>query len=100
MLLTMWGHGVEFAETGNDGLKRANEMQPDIALIDIGLPGLTGYEVARHIRSDSTAWAKKVRLVALTSYGRDADRAAALEAGFDLVKPIDPDVVAEMLQLQ
>jgi CheY-like chemotaxis protein len=68
------GHGVEYAETVHDGLRRANESQPDIALIDIGLPGLTGYEVARHIRSDSTAWAQKVKLVALTGYGRDADR--------------------------
>ena len=102
MLLTMWGHGVDFADTGQEGLQRANEIRPDIALIDIGLPGLTGYEVARQIRSRDGSWAKEVKLVALTGYGRDSDREQALEAGFDchLVKPIDPDVLARTLQFR
>jgi two-component system CheB/CheR fusion protein len=71
-------------------------------LIDIGLPGLTGYEVARQIRSRDDSWAREVKLVALTGYGRDSDREQALEAGFDchLVKPIDPDILAKTLQLQ
>ena len=102
MLLRMWGHGVEFAATGPDGLRRACDGEPDIALIDIGLPGLNGYEVARHIRSRDTAWAKKVTLVALTGYGRDTDREDALKAGFDchLVKPIEPEVLAKTLKLR
>jgi CheY-like chemotaxis protein len=102
MLLKMWGHGVHFAESGPDGLKRASDMRPDIALIDIGLPGLSGYDVARHIRARSDAWARAVTLVALTGYGRDADREEALNAGFDchLVKPIDPDVLASTLKLR
>jgi CheY-like chemotaxis protein len=100
LLLTMWGHGVEFAETGPDGLLRAHAEQPDVALIDIGLPGLNGYEVARRIRSAGSEWARGVKLVALTGYGRDTDRDEALDAGFDhhLVKPIDPDVLARTLQ--
>ncbi len=100
LLLTMWGHGVEFAETGPEGLSRARAGQPDVALIDIGLPGLSGYEVARRIRSGGSEWARGVRLVALTGYGREADREEALGAGFDhhLVKPIDPDVLARTLQ--
>ncbi|HET7158965.1 MAG TPA: hybrid sensor histidine kinase/response regulator, partial [Burkholderiales bacterium] len=72
MMLNMWGHAVEYAETGTDGVLRANELQPDVALIDIGLPGLNGYEVARRIRSQSSSWASDVKLVALTGYGRDS----------------------------
>jgi signal transduction histidine kinase len=100
MLLKMWGHRVDFAETGPDGLDRARHARPDVALIDIGLPGLTGYEVARKIRSGDEAWSKKVKLVALTGYGRASDRQQALQCGFDchLVKPIDPDVLARTLQ--
>ena len=102
LLLRMWGHGVDFAETGPDGLERADDVHPDIALIDIGLPGLSGYDVARSIRGRSDPWAKAVKLVALTGYGREADRDAAFDAGFDchLVKPIDPDVLARTLKLR
>ncbi|MES2561944.1 MAG: ATP-binding protein [Pseudomonadota bacterium] len=100
MLLNMWGHSVEYAATGTDGVLRADELRPDVALIDIGLPGLNGYEVARRIRSHRSSWASDVKLVALTGYGRDSDRDEALEAGFDLhlVKPIDPDLLERTLQ--
>jgi CheY-like chemotaxis protein len=99
LMLRMWGHDVEFAETGTDGLERVLDLKPDIALIDIGLPGLDGYELARSIREESTSWARAVRLVALTGYGRESDRIRALAAGFDthLVKPIDPEVLAKTL---
>ena len=101
LILTMWGHNVEFAQSGTEGLRRAYEMKPDIALIDIGLPELNGYDVAREIRGTETAWAKAVTLVALTGYGRETDRDQALQAGFDchLVKPIDPEALASRLQL-
>ena len=100
LLLTMWGHGVEFATDGMDGLQRAYDGEPDVALIDIGLPGLSGYEVARRIREGNSEWAQGVKLVALTGYGRDADRTEALEAGFDshLVKPINPEILARTIQ--
>jgi signal transduction histidine kinase/ActR/RegA family two-component response regulator len=99
LMLRMWGHDVEFAETGTDGLERVRELKPDVALIDIGLPGLDGYELARSIREDRTSWARAVKLVALTGYGRESDRIRALEAGFDthLVKPIDPEILARTL---
>jgi CheY-like chemotaxis protein len=99
LILRMWGHHVELAQDGAQGLERARETRPDIALIDIGLPELNGYEVARAIRGDGDPWARSVTLVALTGYGRDADRRRALDAGFDLhlVKPIDPEVLARIL---
>jgi signal transduction histidine kinase len=100
MILTMWGHDVEFAETGPAGLARAVEMRPEVALIDIGLPGLSGYDVARRIRNGAdSAWSRSVRLIALTGYGRDSDRDKALDAGFNchLVKPVDPAVLEKTL---
>ena len=99
LILTTWGHQVDFAGTGPEGLTRALATQPDVALIDIGLPGLNGYDVARGIRESTFPWAKWVRLIALTGYGRDADRDEALGAGFDchLVKPVDPQVLARRL---
>jgi CheY-like chemotaxis protein len=100
MLLTMWGHAVDYAESGPDGVARARDLRPDIALIDIGLPGLNGYEVARHIREHKDGWGRQMKLIALTGYGRDADRDEAIASGFDthLVKPIDPDILAKLLQ--
>jgi signal transduction histidine kinase/CheY-like chemotaxis protein len=101
MLLTLWGHGVEYANSGPDGIERADDIRPDVALIDIGLPGLSGYDVARRIRSLDDDWSREVKLVALTGYGRDSDREKAMASGFDchLVKPIDPKVLAEVLKL-
>jgi CheY-like chemotaxis protein/nitrogen-specific signal transduction histidine kinase len=101
LILGMWGHRVEFAFTGREGLNRARDYKPDVALIDIGLPELNGYDVARGIRSENTVWAKSVTLVAVTGYGRDSDRERALAAGFDahLVKPIDPDVLAHTMAI-
>jgi signal transduction histidine kinase len=101
MLLNMWGHGVDYAESGPDGVRRADLLRPDVALIDIGLPGLSGYEVAQQIRSRETEWARAVRLIALTGYGRDSDREKAAASGFDshLVKPVDPDVLQALLKL-
>ena len=99
LLLTSWGHGVHFADTGPAGLQRANLVRPDVALIDIGLPGLNGYEVAQQIRSLDRDWARAVKLVALSGYGRESDREKAIASGFDchLVKPVDPEVLAEVL---
>jgi len=78
---------VQTAATGPDGLRMALEWRPDAVLLDIGLPGMDGYEVARSLRSDTGS--KGTRLIAVTGYGRDADIALAREAGFDdyMVKP-------------
>jgi CheY-like chemotaxis protein len=78
-------------------VRAASRLHPDLALVDLGLPILDGYEVARFIRRQDH---QPQRLVALTGYGQSADRKRALEAGFDdhLVKPVDPDRLVELLQ--
>jgi PAS domain S-box-containing protein len=79
---------VEVAYTGPDGVEAAQRLRPDLVLCDIGLPGFSGYEVARRIRADANG---AVVLVALTGYGREEDRAEAKAAGFDrhFTKPVD-----------
>ena len=95
--LEMWGHDVSVAHDGPSGLEAALSQRPDIALVDVGLPGMDGYELARRIRNDPPA--PEIRLVAMTGYGRPEDRARALAAGFDahLVKPVDPRQLQELL---
>ena len=99
LLVRRWSHGVTYAVDGPDGLAKAIETQPDVALIDIGLPIFDGYEVARRIRALPVPWARTVRLVALTGYGQASDRDRALEAGFDehLLKPVEPDELERIL---
>ena len=89
MLLKMSGHEVQIAYDGPSALEAALAYRPDVMLLDIGLPGLTGYEVAEQIRREATL--KNTVLVALTGYGRETDRKLSQEAGFDhhLVKPAD-----------
>jgi signal transduction histidine kinase len=96
-LLTLWGHEVATASDGVQAVDAALALQPEVALIDIGLPGLDGYEVARRLRADGRG--KALRLVALTGYGQPEDRARALEAGFDehLVKPVEPEALSRLL---
>jgi CheY-like chemotaxis protein len=96
MLLRMWGYEVEAAEDGRQAVQKAMAVRPEVALIDIGLPGLDGYEVARRVRS---LLGRDVFLVAITGYGEPHDRRRALEAGFDahLVKPLAPESLRELL---
>jgi CheY-like chemotaxis protein len=72
-------------------------LEPDLALVDIGLPGIDGYEVARRLREHPAG--RRLRLVALTGYGLPEDRERSRRAGFDLhlVKPVDPARLAELL---
>jgi signal transduction histidine kinase len=96
-LLTICGHDVTPAEDGAAGLELILQMHPDVALIDIGLPKLDGYEVAQKVRAaDGMA---DVRLVAMTGFGQEEDRRRALAAGFDahIVKPPDLDVLLRVL---
>jgi CheY-like chemotaxis protein len=97
MSATSWGHEVDTASDGEEGLARILGSTPDLALVDIGLPGLDGHEVARRVRADPRG--AKVSLVALTGYGSREQRAEALESGFDcvLVKPVDPAVLQNVL---
>ncbi len=89
MLLMLAGHEVYAAVDGPSGLEMARTKRPDIAVIDLGLPGMDGFEVARQLRAGSE---KDVRLIALSGYGQPEDRRKTLDAGFDmhLVKPVDP----------
>jgi PAS domain S-box-containing protein len=97
MQLRMWGHEVSIADDGPSGLEAALGQRPDIAFVDVGLPGMDGYEVARQIRSAEGG--ERMRLVAMTGYGRPEDRDRALAAGFDahLVKPVDPRQLQDVL---
>jgi len=89
MLLTLGGHQVYAAHDGVSGLEMAAATTPDIAVIDLGLPGMDGYEVARRLRAGR---GRDVGLIALSGYGQPEDRRKALAAGFDthVVKPVDP----------
>ncbi|QDF04611.1 hybrid sensor histidine kinase/response regulator [Myxococcus xanthus] len=97
-LLELEGHTVSEAEDGPSGLARARELRPEVVLLDIGLPGLDGYEVARALRS--TDEGRDLLLIAVTGYGLEEDRRRALEAGFDehLVKPVDLTRLRELLR--
>jgi signal transduction histidine kinase/ActR/RegA family two-component response regulator len=97
MLLTMIGHEVDVAHDGPSGLEALLRDSPEVALVDIGLPGMDGYEVARRARA--AGGPHRPYLVALTGYGSPQDRERALAAGFDahLVKPVDPDVLQPLL---
>jgi CheY-like chemotaxis protein len=89
MLLKMLGHEVRTAHTGPAALQATNDYQPSLLLLDIGIPGMNGYEVARQIREQPIL--DGVMLVAITGYGQEADLQLARQAGFDhhLVKPTD-----------
>jgi signal transduction histidine kinase/CheY-like chemotaxis protein len=96
-MLEMWGHRVEVAADGKQGVEVALALRPEVALVDIGLPLLDGYEVARRVRA---ALGREVYLIALTGYGQPHDHRRAFEAGFDahLVKPADPEELRQLLQ--
>lgn len=96
VLLRLEGHEVRTAGTGQLALSLAREFRPQIALLDIGLPDISGYEVARSLRSQP--WAEQLYLVAVTGYGRAADKVAAANAGFDshLTKPVDVEAITTL----
>lgn len=98
MLLELSGYEVVVAHSGPDAVAAARSRRPDVLLCDIGLPGMSGYDVARTLRADP-AFAGTF-LVAVTGYGTEQDRVAAMEAGFDrhFAKPVDPDEMFSALQ--
>jgi|RhiMethySRZTD1v2_1073278.scaffolds.fasta_scaffold01619_12 PAS domain S-box-containing protein len=96
-LVRTLGHDIQVAFSGEEALQVAEQFRPQIVLMDIGLPGLSGYDAAREMRSKP--WAEGISLVAVTGWARDADRRRALEAGFDrhLTKPVGADVLEALL---
>jgi two-component system CheB/CheR fusion protein len=97
MLLTAAGHQVDMAYNGRDALAMAADRRPDIVLLDIGLPGMDGYEVARRLRQDLKL--SDTMIVAVTGYGQDEDRRRSAEAGFDLhyIKPLNPRELDDLM---
>src|SRR5262245_37249971 len=95
-LLKRRGHEVRVAHDGATGLSAARAFRPHVILLDIGLPDMDGYAVARHLRGEDLGGDL---LVALTGYGEAQDRERARQAGFDrhLTKPVDPDALVALV---
>ncbi len=94
-LVALLGHEVDLAHDGPAALDKARARPPDVVLCDLGLPGMSGYDVARALRAGGGG----MRLVAVSGYAQPEDVEAALEAGFDhhLAKPASPDDIARLL---
>lgn len=97
LLLELYGHEVRIAHSGNAALEVAHSFRPNVALLDIAMPDLNGYDVARNIRLDGSC--PHMVLIALTGYGQDGDKERAHEAGFDhhLTKPVDPSKLEALI---
>jgi two-component system CheB/CheR fusion protein len=95
-LLRVFGHEVTIALNGPDGLETASTFSPEVVFVDIAMPEMDGYEVARRLRRRA---GPRIKLLALSGYGRDEDRARSLDAGFDmhLIKPIDANRLTALL---
>jgi PAS domain S-box-containing protein len=98
MLLEMNGHNVTVGYNGEEALQLARQSRPSVMILDIGMPDITGYEVARRVRAEP--WGHDVYLIAVTGWGQKEDKARAAASGFDhhLTKPVDPDEVEIVLQ--
>jgi CheY-like chemotaxis protein len=93
MILRVSGYDVRCVHDGPSVLPAAKSYRPDVVVLDIGLPGLSGYDVARELRGQPEF--KRTPLVAVTGYGQEEDRRRSQEAGFDchLTKPVDPEAL-------
>jgi len=98
-LLAALGHEVRSAMTGRAGIEVARTFEPDIALVDIGLPDISGHDVARTLRE--LAGTRPLFLAAISGWGQPEDRASSLAAGFDhhALKPIDAGIIKRILTL-
>jgi PAS domain S-box-containing protein len=97
LLLEMAGHAIHVAHDGLDAVEMAARVQPDLVLLDLGLPRLNGYDAARRIRALPSG--RSMVIVAVTGWGQDSDRQKTVDAGFDvhLVKPVDPDALMKLI---
>jgi CheY-like chemotaxis protein len=98
LLLGLYGFEVQSAPDGPTALEMAGEFHPEVVLLDIGLPGMNGYEVARRLRAECPS--QPPFLVAITGYGREEDRLRSERAGIDLhlLKPTDPEKLIGLLR--
>jgi CheY-like chemotaxis protein len=96
--LELSGHEVALASSGTDGVRAARQFHPEVVLCDLGLPGMSGFEVAAALRRDPAT--RSARLIAITGYGGDEDRRRSARAGFDLhlTKPVDPGQLRRVLR--
>ena len=94
-VLADMGHTVDYAEDGETGAELILKLEPDVALVDVGLPKLSGYEVAERVATARRRVKRTLRLVAMTGFGREADQLRSRAAGFDayIVKPVDMDAL-------
>jgi CheY-like chemotaxis protein len=97
-VLQLWGHDAKTAHDGQAAVQAAQDYQPDVVLLDIGLPGMDGYEVARVLRQKPSL--AGMQLVALTGYGQDQDKQRSEQAGFEIhfTKPVDLGTLRKFLQ--
>ena len=97
MLLEVRGNAVRIAYDGLEALEAADAFDPDIVLLDIGMPKMSGYEVARRLRAER---GDSVLIVAITGWGQEDDRRRAREAGFDhhFTKPVDYEALIELIE--
>ena len=97
VLLGIWGHDVEIAHNGIAALQVARKFDPELVFLDIGLPEMNGYEVARRLREE--AGLARAKFIALSGYGTERDQRRSKEAGFDLhlVKPVDPRSLSSVI---
>jgi CheY-like chemotaxis protein len=98
-LLKAWGHVVQVAYNGSSVIEIVRNFRPEIILLDIGLPGMSGYDVAKQLLAEP--FLPPVIIAALTGYGQDSDRQRSLDAGFDyhLTKPPDPGLLESLLAI-
>jgi CheY-like chemotaxis protein len=92
------GHDVRVAHDGEKALELAEAFRPQTILLDLGMPGIDGYEACRRIRK--AEWSSNMRLIAITGWGQDEDRRKSADAGFDvhLVKPVNPEALEHLLR--
>lgn len=98
ILIRAAGHRVEVAYSGSIAIAAARELKPHVVLLDIAMPRMDGFKVARHLREQPET--QDVMIVAVTGFGRDEDRERAKQAGFDLhlTKPADPKQILDLLR--
>jgi CheY-like chemotaxis protein len=96
-LLRRWGHDVQTALDGPEALRVAAAYHPDVVLLDVSLPGMDGYQVARRLRNDPSQ--PRTFVVSVTGYGDEGEAQRSREAGCDshLIKPVDPDILEHLL---